>query len=87
LLISKHTRKYIKEEHYFPGPVIDRANLSRWQEEGGLTLIDRAQLEIKKILANYQDTPLSRDIKSELTLRMTSEANKHNMQKLPDINK
>ncbi len=85
LLIFKHTRKYIKEEHYFPGPVIDRANLSRWQEEGGLTLIDRAQLEIKKILANHQDTPLSREIKSELTQRMTSEANKYNMQKLPDI--
>ena len=25
LLIAKHTRKYLRKEHFFPGPVIDRA--------------------------------------------------------------
>jgi len=34
LLISKHTRRHLKDEHYFPGPAIDRANRSRWQDEG-----------------------------------------------------
>ena len=38
LLIAKHTRRYLRSEIVFPGPVIDRANRARWQEEGGLTL-------------------------------------------------
>ena len=38
LLISPHTRRHLQDEHYFPGPVIDRANLSRWREDGSLTL-------------------------------------------------
>ncbi|GAG01453.1 unnamed protein product, partial [marine sediment metagenome] len=42
LLISKHTRRYLRQEHYFPGDTIDRANRARWQEEGGLTLGERA---------------------------------------------
>ncbi|UCC31371.1 MAG: trimethylamine methyltransferase family protein, partial [Phycisphaerales bacterium] len=36
LLISKHTRRYLREENYLPGPTIDRANRSRWEQEGGL---------------------------------------------------
>ena len=31
LLISRHTRCFLREEHYVPGRVIDRANSSRWQ--------------------------------------------------------
>ncbi len=46
LLISKHTRRYLRDEHYFPGPAIDRANRSRWQEEGSLTLRERAHREV-----------------------------------------
>ncbi len=38
LLIAKHTRRHLREEHYFPSAVIDRANRSRWAEEGSLTL-------------------------------------------------
>jgi trimethylamine--corrinoid protein Co-methyltransferase len=38
LLISEHTLRYLREEHYFPGTVIDRANRARWLEEGGLIL-------------------------------------------------
>lgn len=45
LLISQHTRRYLKEEFYFPGPVIDRANRTRWQEEGSISLWDRAHHE------------------------------------------
>jgi trimethylamine--corrinoid protein Co-methyltransferase len=85
LLISKHTRKYLREEHYFPGTVIDRANLSRWEEEGRLTLAQRAKSEIDKILANHQVSSLPLEKKDELTQRMIAEAKKFNMDKLPDL--
>ena len=83
LLISKHTRRYLKEEYYFPGKVIDRANLSRWQEEGSLTLTDRAQQEVERLINEYQPSRLPEEIKSELTKLMEAEAKRYGMEKLP----
>jgi trimethylamine--corrinoid protein Co-methyltransferase len=85
LLISDHTRKYVKEEIYFPGPAIDRANRSRWQEEGSQTLKERARKEIDRIVGEGQPVRLSDNIKEELTRLMTAEAAKHGMDKLPEV--
>lgn len=84
LLISKHTRKYIREEHYFPGKVINRANLSRWKEEGSLSLTEQANQEIERLLNEYQPSRLPEDIKTELTRRMEVEARLNGMDKLPE---
>jgi trimethylamine--corrinoid protein Co-methyltransferase len=84
LLISKHTRKYIREEHHFSGKIINRANLSRWEEEGSLSLTDRANQEIERLLNDYQPSRLPEDIKKELTLRMEDEARLYGMDKLPE---
>jgi trimethylamine--corrinoid protein Co-methyltransferase len=83
LLISTHTRRYLKEEHYFPGKVIDRANLSRWREEGALTLKERATQEVTRLIDSYQPSPLPEDMKSELTRRMEEEARRYGMENLP----
>jgi trimethylamine--corrinoid protein Co-methyltransferase len=83
LLISKHTRKYLRDEHYFPGPVINRANRSRWQDEGSSTLEDRAQKEVKELLGNYEPSSLSNEIKKELINLMEHEAGKFNQETLP----
>ena len=85
LLIAEHTRKYLRKEHYFPGGVINRANLSRWREEGESTLQERAGEEIKRIIKDYQPSSLSENIKSELTTLMEKEAQRHGMDKLPEI--
>ncbi len=85
LLISKHTRKYLRHEHYFPGPVIDRANRSRWQEEGGLTLGQRARRQLEQLLAEYEPSGLPDDVKAALTERMLAEARRYGMDRLPDI--
>ena len=86
LLISDHTRKYLKEEIYFPGPIIDRANRSRWQEEGSLTLIQRASKEVEKLVAGYEPIELAENIKRDLTKLMATEAKHYGMDKLPEIN-
>ncbi len=83
LLISKHTRRYLREEHYFPGPVIDRANRARWQEEGGNTLRQRAHSEVERLIADYQPGSLPDDIKAELTKLMQTEARRFGMDTLP----
>ena len=84
LLIAKHTRKYLREEHYFPGPVIDRANRSRWLEEGGLTLRQRAAGEVARLLDEYSPSRLPDDVKSAMSALMEREARRHGMDRLPD---
>jgi len=86
LLIADHTRKFLKDEIYFPKPVIDRANRSRWQEEGSLTLKERAHNLVEKNVAAYQPVKLSRDIQSELAELMTVEARRFGMDTLPETN-
>lgn len=83
LLISKHTRKYWKEEHYLPGPVIDRANRARWQKEGGRSLHERARGEIDRLIAAYQPPQLPRETRAELTRLMEREARRYGMNTLP----
>ncbi|MCP4231085.1 MAG: hypothetical protein GY771_13180 [bacterium] len=84
LLISDQTRRYLKEEHYFPGAVIDRCNLARWRDEGGLTIGERANREIERLLDEYEPSRLSDDIKGELTNLMAVEARRFEMDTLPE---
>jgi trimethylamine--corrinoid protein Co-methyltransferase len=83
LLISKHTRKYLKEEHYMPGPAIDRANRSRWQEEGGLTLGERAHREVERLISDFQPSSLSEDVQRDMAKLMEAEAGRYGMDRLP----
>ncbi len=83
LLISDHTRKYLREEEYFPGPVINRANRARWEEEGKTSLIQRAADQVKQLVNASKPTRLSKEVTSELTRLMEREANKYGMSRLP----
>jgi trimethylamine--corrinoid protein Co-methyltransferase len=83
LLISDHTRKYLREEHLFPGPVIDRAHRSRWQEEGALTLGERAHREVQRLIEQYEPTELSPSVRRDLIDLMTTEAQRYGLETLP----
>jgi trimethylamine--corrinoid protein Co-methyltransferase len=85
LLISDHTLRYLKEEVYFPGPVIDRANRSRWQEEGGLTLGERAHRELKKIIGEHKRVRVSAEVERQMTELMEACARRYGMERLPKI--
>lgn len=85
LLISDHTRRYLRDEVYFPGPSIDRANRSRWQEEGSLTLGDRAHQEVERAITSWAGIRLPDDIKNEMTKLMEAEARRYGMERLPAV--
>ncbi len=87
LLISKHTRRYRREEIHLPGPVIDRANRSRWAEEGSKTLMERASVEVAERVAACPASRLADDIKRELTRLITAEAHRYGMDALPQESK
>jgi trimethylamine--corrinoid protein Co-methyltransferase len=84
LLIAKHTRRHLRAEHYFPGPVIERANLSRWREGGALTLGQRAHREVEQLIAAWQPSRLADTAKTEIVRLMKGEAARHGMDRLPE---
>jgi trimethylamine--corrinoid protein Co-methyltransferase len=87
LLISEHTMRHLRTEHFFPGPVIDRARRSRWEEEGSLTLGQRAHRQVEKLLGSYQPSALPEDVKTELTKLMAAEARRYGQKSLPALPK
>ena len=85
LLISKHTRKYLKSELTFPARVIDRANRGRWEKEGSLTLGERAVGEINRHLNNYKPTEIPDTVKQDMIKLMKAEALRYGQDKLPEF--
>jgi len=83
LLIADHTRRHLREEITFPGPVISRANRERWVEEGQVPLRERAAKEVSRIIKAYKPSRLAEETKSELTRLMEREAARHGMDALP----
>jgi trimethylamine--corrinoid protein Co-methyltransferase len=84
LLIADHTRRHLREEIVFPGPVVERANRSRWLDEGGLSLYERAAKEVDRLVDSYTPSRLPEDVKTELDRLMTAEARRYGMDRLPD---
>jgi trimethylamine--corrinoid protein Co-methyltransferase len=85
LLISDHTRKYLKEEQYVPTGVVDRANRSRWERDGSQTLFQRAQAEVEQCLRDYRPSRVTSEVRSELVALMKKEASRYGMEQLPSI--
>lgn len=84
LLIADHTRRYLKDEILFPGPVIDRANRTRWEREGAVPLDARAHRQVKQLLETYKPSTLAEETKNELTSRMEHEARRYGLNRLPE---
>jgi len=87
LLISSHTLEHLHREHYFPGPSIVRANLSRWREEGALTLGERAHAEVERLISQAPPSRLPESARSDLVNLMETEARRHGMDHLPSREK
>ena len=83
LLIADHTRRHLKDEITFPGPVVDRANSSRWLEEGGLSLYERANKEVERLVTSCAPSSLPDDVTTELERLMAAEARRFGMDSLP----
>jgi trimethylamine--corrinoid protein Co-methyltransferase len=83
LLIAGHTRRHLREQITFPGPVIDRASRSRWLEEGGLTLGQRAAREVARLEREAAPPVLPEEASREMTGIMESAARRCGMDVLP----
>ena len=65
-LALDHTRKWAREEFFFPGPSIDRVEGVHWQKSDKQSAVMRAHKEVQRILATAEPPPLDNKIKIEL---------------------
>ena len=84
LLISDHSMQHLAEEHHFPGAVIERANQSRWLEEGGRSLQAKARAAADTLENSWTAPALDDSVFTELDRRMTEAASAHGMDRLPE---
>lgn len=82
LLLSEHTRAFLRQEHYFPGPLIDRRDAAARERDPG-SFFTRAQAEITKRLAAYTPPELRAGLRAELCDLMHDEAAANGLDKLP----
>ena len=85
LLIAAHTRKHRKEQIRFTSPVIERAPLGRWREEGETTLAQRASREVERVVAAWTPSRVPDEAKRALRERMGHAARAAGMGDLPMV--
>jgi trimethylamine--corrinoid protein Co-methyltransferase len=82
-----HTAKWFSKEQYIPSSVIDRGSLEAWKRKGSKTAWERAQDRARELLASYEPSPISEDLRRELraiTLRTAQTFGMDGLPPLPD---
>jgi trimethylamine---corrinoid protein Co-methyltransferase len=74
LLIAAHTRRHRRAELRLSSPVIERAPLGRFREEGQTTLGARARAEIERLVGAWSPSRLPAETKRALRERMDAAA-------------
>jgi len=84
LMIADHTRRHLRSELTFPGPVIDRTSRARWLEEGATTLDENAAAEVDRIIGDFTPSRLGDDEKRQLEEVMSAAARANDLDSLPE---
>ena len=84
-LAQTHTLKWFDKEFYIPSAVIDRGSLDAWQRKGAKTAWERAKDRVNELLASYEPSPISDELRAELRDITTQAAQKFGMDELPPL--
>lgn len=71
-LSDQHTYRYLRSEHYFPSPVLDRQGRGEWQQDGEKDARTRAVSLARELLAEHQPTPIEPETRTWIEKRFTS---------------
>ncbi|UCD74361.1 MAG: trimethylamine methyltransferase family protein [Phycisphaerales bacterium] len=85
LMISEHTRHHLREEQHLPGPLIERAERSKWEALGRESLADKARAEVARLTGDGAASSLPADVRKQLVQRMEHEAKRCGMDRMPPI--
>ena len=84
-LAQTHTLKWFAKELYIPSAVIDRGSLDRWKKQGAKTTFERAADRVNELLATYQPSPISDELRAELRDITTKTAQRFGLDELPPL--
>jgi trimethylamine--corrinoid protein Co-methyltransferase len=82
-LPTAHTLKWFRKEPYMPSDVIDRKDYQKWEQDGSLSIVDRAKSRVTKILSEHIHEPLPDDCNQKLKQIMRSAADRISVTYLP----
>lgn len=71
-LSDQHTHRYLRSEHYFPSPVLDRQDRGEWQQDGEKDARTRAVSLARELLAEHQPTPIEPETRTWIEEHFTS---------------
>lgn len=80
-----HTYQWFREEFYIPSAVIDRQEPEAWEASGAQNSWQRAQARVGKLIAAYEPSPISDDLRTELRDITTKAAQSFGMDELPPL--
>lgn len=83
LLIAKHTRRHLRAEITFPGPVVDRSGEARWRADGAESLLARAAREVDRRVTAWTPSRIPESAKRDLADVMESAARRAGLDALP----
>jgi trimethylamine--corrinoid protein Co-methyltransferase len=83
-LTSAHTRRFFRDEVYYPSAVIDRAAMGDWEKSGATSAVERAHTEVGRILDQPGIAPPDEDTIAALEELMVADARRHGLEQLPD---
>ena len=84
-LAQPHTLKWFDKELYLPSAVIDRGSLDAWKKKGSKTAWERAKDRVEELLATYQPSPISDELRAELRDITSHAAQRFGMDELPPL--
>jgi len=84
-LAQPHTLKWFSKELYIPSAVIDRGSLDGWKRKGAKNAFERATDRVNELLATYQPSPISDELRTELRAIATKAARQFGMDELPPL--
>lgn len=80
-----HTRRWFRDELFFPTDVIDRKQYLSWELDGSRDAFSRARMAVDDLLAQYQRIPLAEEKSTELEKITQNEAIRYGLDKLPEM--
>jgi trimethylamine--corrinoid protein Co-methyltransferase len=66
-LAEKHTRDWLKKEHFMPSDIIDRLTLEAERKQGLKDITSKARQTVDQVLREHVPEPLAADVETDLT--------------------
>jgi len=82
-LAEKHTRNWLKKEHFMPSDVIDRFTLEAERKQGSKDIISKARQTVDQLLKEHVPELLPAEIENDLKNALKEIMGRYNIESLP----